>query len=103
MHPAELQRYKKLLLEKQQELFPAKLMETRLPRAGGSEGDALGLHSGGTSRSTTLSLCCPFQPARGSTSRWPVMSSARRGLSTPVNPSAREIACLYSSGRTTDG
>ena len=41
MGPADVQRYKKLLLEKQQELFPAKPTETRVPRAGGSEGDLI--------------------------------------------------------------
>lgn len=41
MGPSELRRYKKLLLEKQQELFPAKPTETRVPPAGGSEGDLI--------------------------------------------------------------
>jgi DnaK suppressor protein len=39
--PADLQRYKKLLLEKQQEIFPAKPTETRVPPAGGWEGDLI--------------------------------------------------------------
>jgi len=39
MGPADLQRYKKLLLEKQQELSPAKPAESRVPAAGGWEGD----------------------------------------------------------------
>src|SRR5215470_11313326 len=39
MGPADLQRYKKLLLEKQQELSPAKPTESRLPAAGSGEGD----------------------------------------------------------------
>jgi DnaK suppressor protein len=42
MDPADLQRYKKLLLEKQRELFSAKPdVETTVPAAGGSEGDLI--------------------------------------------------------------
>ena len=42
MGPADLQRYKKLLLEKQRELLFVKPdAETRVPRAGGSEADLI--------------------------------------------------------------
>ena len=42
MGPVELQRYKKRLLEKQQELlFPEPDAEPRVPRAGGFEGDLI--------------------------------------------------------------
>ena len=42
MRPADLRRYKKLLLEKQRELvFVKPDAETRVPRAGGSEGDLI--------------------------------------------------------------
>ena len=39
MGPADLQRYKRLLLEKQKELSTAKPTESRVPAAGGWEGD----------------------------------------------------------------
>lgn len=42
MGPAELQRYKKRLVKKQQELlFPEPDAEPRVPRAGGFEGDLI--------------------------------------------------------------
>src|SRR5215469_17436607 len=47
MGPADLHRYKKLLLEKQQELSLAKPeAENRVPAAGGWEGDLRGLEIG---------------------------------------------------------
>jgi DnaK suppressor protein len=41
MSPAELQRYKKRLLEKQQELFGEPDAEARVPQAGGLQGDLI--------------------------------------------------------------